>query len=243
MKQFVLLVTVLLLVILVWSQLDTPEITTPTARIISVEGNGEVEVVPDIIRLHFNITAFHDSDVAVAKADVDQRASAAAQALIKLGVKEADISSSSFQVNIVEDYRRSEPRTREQRVSRAVEVVLRDTTRYNAALQVLVDSGISEITHIQPDVSNYDALKQQALASAAEDARKQAEFLADQFDARLSRVHKIGRQNIQRHFGLEEVIATSAKQDMAAPQAPPHEFKPGKVKVTSHVYAEFELEN
>ena len=245
MKQFVLIVTVLLLVVLVWSQLDsaTPVATERSAaRIVSVEGNGEIEVAPDIIRLNFNITAFHESDITAAKNDVDARASAAAKALLELGVNEDDITSSSFHINIVDDYRnRTEPpRPREQRVSRSVEVILRDTSTYNAVLQALVENGISEITQIQPDVSNYEALKQQALADAAADARQQAEFLAEQFDARLRQVHQIGRQNIQRHFGMQEVMASAAKRDGAEPSAP-HEFKPGKVKVTSNVYAEFEL--
>lgn len=240
MKQFVLILTVLLLVVLVWSQLDS---TAPVssersaARLVSVEGNGEIEVAPDIIRLNFNITAFHESDIAAAKNDVDARASAAAKALLSLGVKEEDITSSSFHVNIVDDYRNRPDRPREQRVSRSVEVILRDTSTYNAVLQALVENGISEITQIQPDVSNYEALKQQALAAAAADARQQAEFLAEQFDARLSRVHQIGRQNIQRHFGMQEVMAAAKRDEGGAP----HEFKPGKVKVTSNVYAEFEL--
>ncbi len=242
MKQFVLIVTVLLLVVLVWSQLDSATPVTSERsieRIVSVEGNGEIEVAPDLIRLHFNITAFHESDIAAAKNDVDARASAAAKALLNLGVKEDDITSSSFHINIVDDFRnRTEPpRPREQRVSRSVELVLRDTSAYNAVLQALVDNGISEITQIQPDVSNYEALKQQALAAAAADARQQAEFLAEQFGARLGHVHQIGRQNIQRHFGMQEVMATAKRDGAEAP----HEFKPGKVKVTSNVYAEFEL--
>lgn len=241
MRQFVLVLTVLLLVLLVWTLFDSPVMENRDARIISVEGSGEIEVVPDIIRLHYSVSQFHDTDVAAAKADVDQRSSASVRALTKLGVKEDDITSSSLRVDIVENFNdRNDPRSRQHRVTRNVEVTLRDTALYNKALQALVDSQISEITQVKPDVSNEDELKRQALASAAKDAANQAEFLADQFGARVDKVHQIGRQNIQRHFDMQEVAAFTSR-GAAQSKETHYEFKPGKVKVTSNVYVEFEL--
>lgn len=242
MKQFVLIVTVLLLVIVVWSQFDTTILEAPEARIISVEGSGEIEVMPDLIHLYYNVSQIDDSDVAAAKADVDNRSSASVRALIKLGVKEADITSSALSIRSLDDFNpRDGISGRRHRVQRNIDVVLRDVSIYNTAVQALVDSGISEITQIKPDVSNYDELKQQALAQAAQRAREQAEFLAGQFDASLDRVHQIGRQNIQRHFDFQESVAASMR-GAPSDKDSPYDFKPGKVKVTSSVYVEFELE-
>lgn len=241
MRQFVLIVTVLVLVLFVWTQFDSPTLTSAQARIISVEGSGEIEVMPDLIRLYYNVSDVHDSDVSAAKADVDQRSSASVRALIKLGVKEEDITSSALNIRSLDDFNPRDGNTgRRHMVQRDIDVILRDVSLYNTAVQALVDSGISEITQIKPDVSNYDELKQQALAQAAMRAREQAEFLAGQFDAKLDRVHQIGRQNIQRHFDFQESVAASMR---GAPKAKdtPYDFKPGKVKVTSSVYVEFEL--
>ena len=78
-------------------------------------------------------------------------------------------------------------------------------------------------------------------ADAARKAREQADFLAAQFDAEVARVHQIGRQDIQRHFGMEEVAVTAAKRGDAS-EPPIHDFKPAKVKISSNVFVEFELE-
>ena len=241
MKQFVLIITVLLLAVVVWSQFDTTILEAPEARIISVEGSGEVEVMPDMIQLYYNVSAINDSEVGAAKADVDNRSSASIRALIKLGVKEEDITSSALNIRTLDDFNpRDGISGRRHMVQRNIDVVLRDVSLYNTAVQALVDSGISEITQIKPDVSNYDELKQQALAQAAQRAREQAEFLALQFDAKLDRVHQIGRQNIQRHFDFQESVAASMR-GAPSEKDTSYDFKPGKVKVTSNVYVEFEL--
>ncbi len=242
MRQFVLIVTVLLLALVLWSQLNDSPLVPPKPRLIAVEGHGEFEVLPDLIRLHYNVSSLHDSDPGTAKAEVDKHASASVRALIALGVNEADITSSALDVSIQEDYNRNDgSRTRRHRVQRNVEAVLRDVSLYNKALQVLVDSGVSEINRIQPEVSNLDQLKQKALADAARKAREQADFLAAQFDAEVARVHQIGRQDIQRHFGMQETMAHAAKGG-DAPEPPSHDFKPAKVKISSTVFVEFELE-
>lgn len=242
MKQFVLMLTILVLALLIWSQFESTPAQATGARIIAVEGAGEIEVTPDLIQIHYTLSQRHDSDVAVAKADVDQRASDSVQALIELGVDEADVSSSSLRIDTVENFHdREGPRSPQHRVTRQIELTLRDVTLYNRVLQALVDSRISEITMVKPDVSNEEELKRQALASAAADATAQARFLAGQFDAEVDRIHQIGRQNVQRHFDMQEVAAFSARGTPKA-TVKPYEFKPGKVKVSSNVYVEFELQ-
>ncbi|MBB3048653.1 hypothetical protein FHR99_002927 [Litorivivens lipolytica] len=242
MRQFVLIVTVLLLALVLFSQFNESPLVPPKPRIVAVEGQGEFEVLPDIVRLHYNVSSLHDSDPAIAKAEVDKIASASVRALMELGVEESDITSSALHVSIQEDYNRNDgSRTRRHRVQRNVEAVLRNPNDYSRALQVLVDSGISEITHIQPEVSNLEELKQKALADAARKARQQADFLAAQFDTEVERVHQIGRQDVQRHFEMREMVAHAAKGG-DAPEPPPHDFKPAKVKISSQVFVEFELE-
>ena len=165
MRQFVLIVTVLLLVVVIWSQFDTTILETAEPRTIAVEGAGEIEVMPDLIHLYYNVSEINDSEVGAAKAEVDKRSSASVRALIKLGVKEEDITSSALNIRTLDDFNpRDGISGRRHMVQRNIDLVLRDVSLYNAALQALVDSDISEITQIKPDVSNYDQLKQQALA-------------------------------------------------------------------------------
>ena len=237
-KTAVLLVAALAVVL---GYFISQQIDSPVPRIISVEGHGEFEVEPDIVHIHYLVAQIDKQDVAVAKAKVDMIASQSVHALMELGVEENDIQSSAFGVEPVRDYNRpGEPEG--HRVYRRIEVVLRNVDDYGRAIQALVDSRVSEITRIKPDVSNDAELRRQAMASAAKDARDKAAFLASQFEADLGKVHQIGRQTLQRQFDMKEVMVSAARSEQPQTQIPLHEFEPGKVKVTSDVYVEFVLQ-
>lgn len=211
-------------------------------RIISVNGSGTIETAPDIIRINYSIFNVQKSDVAKAKAVVDKISAESVKALIALGIKEDDVTSSSLSIETAEDYDDNDnPIILGQVVKRDIDVVIRDITIYSAVIQALVDNKVSEIGSVKPDVSNYEQLKQDALALAAKDAQKNAEYLAKQFGARLDRVHQIGRQNVTRQFSLEEVIVTGMKAKSSNTKSATYEFQPGNVKVSSDVYVEFEL--
>jgi uncharacterized protein YggE len=209
-------------------------------RLIAVEGRGSIEAEPDIIRVSYVVGNLQKKDLKEAKRVVDQASSRSVQALLAVGINESTISSSSLEVVVDEDYADDDkPVVFGHYVSRTINFTIEDIGSYGAAIQALVDSEIAEITSVRPDVSDYDKLKRDALAKAAENAREEAEFLASQFGAKLDKVHQIGKQNIRRNFSLEEVIVTAHKK--SADVIPTYDFKPGKVTVSSDVYVEYQL--
>ena len=213
-------------------------------RIIAVEGSGMVEAVPDLIRISYNVFNLHKDDPSKAKAKVDEISSVSVQTLINLGVSEKDITSSSLNIETAEDYDDNDNGNASiigHVVRRDIDIVIRDIGLYGDVIQALVDSQVSEIDSVKPDVSNYEELKREALASAAQSARSNAEFLAKQFGAKLDKVHQIGKQNIRRQYSLEEIVVTAQKRSASNIKSTPYEFKPGNVKVSSEVYVEFQL--
>ena len=227
----------LLIILSIFSSLSIAE-----KRIIAVEGSGMVEAVPDLIRINYNVFSLHKSDASKAKEKVDEISARSVQVLKNLGVSENDITSSSLNIETAEDYDdNGNAAIIGHVVRRDIDVVIRDISLYGDVIQALVDSQVSEIDSVKPDVSNYEELKREALASAAKSARANAEFLARQFDAKLDKVHQIGKQNIRRQYSLEEVIVTASKRDALNIKSTPYEFKPGNVKVSSEVYVEFQL--
>ena len=211
-------------------------------RIIAVEGSGMVEAVPDLIRISYNVFNLTKNDPSKAKAKVDEISSLSVQSLIKLGVAEKDITSSSLNIETAEDYDdNGNASIIGHVVRRDIDIVIRDISLYGDVIQALVDSQVSEIDSVKPDVSNYEDLKREALASAAKSARANAEFLAKQFGAKLDKVHQIGKQNIRRQYGLEEIVVTATKRSASNVKSTHYEFKPGNVKVSSEVYVEFQL--
>ena len=227
----------LLIILSIFSSLSIAE-----KRIIAVEGSGMVEAVPDLIRINYNVFSLHKNDASKAKEKVDEISAKSVQVLKNLGVSEKDITSSSLNIETAEDYDdNGNAAIIGHVVRRDIDVVIRDISLYGDVIQALVDSQVSEIDSVKPDVSNYEELKREALASAAKSARANAEFLARQFDAKLDKVHQIGKQNIRRQYSLEEVIVTASKRGALNIKSTPYEFKPGNVKVSSKVYVEFQL--
>ncbi len=212
-------------------------------RIIAVEGSAAVEATPDIILISYNVSKLDKKDPSRAKAVVDDISSNSVKALIKLGFSEMDITSSSLEVESVEDYDdNGNSSIIGHVVRREIDIIVRDISLYGEVIQVLVDSHVSEIDSVKPDVSNYEELKKEALAQAAKNAKENAEFLAKQFGAKLGKVYQIGKQSIRRRFDLEEILVVSARRrDESNIKSTPYEFKPGNVTVSSEVYVEFLL--
>lgn len=211
-------------------------------RIIAVEGSGIIEAVPDLIHIGYNVAQIHKHDPTKAKKKVDEISSQSVQALIRLGVLEKDITSSSLNIETAEDYDdNGNFSVVGHVVRRDIDVTVRDIKIYGAVIQALVDSQVSEIDSVKPAVSNYDELKRDALAKAAQSARDSAKFLAGQFGAEIEQVHQIGKQNIRRQYSLEEVVVTASKRSAPNVENIPYEFEPGNVTVSSEVYVEFQL--
>ncbi len=211
-------------------------------RFIAVSGKGAIEAQPDLIRITYMVLKSAKSDVSNAKAVVDEISANSIAALVGLGVEKDTLTSSSLVVESVKKRDRygNTAGIDHYIVAREIEAELTDVTLYNQAIQALVDSGVTELESVSPDVSNYEELKRRALAAAAADAKQQAEFLANQLGAGLGEVRQIGSQRLQRHFEIEEIVVTADK--LQNTNAPPYEFQPGDVEVTAELYVEFFLE-
>ena len=213
-------------------------------RLVAVDGAGEIELRPDLIRISMILENKDKKSSARAKAYVDELASKVAAALLAGGVREADFFSSSMNIYTDEYYDDdSNDKWVEYIASRDVDVIVRDIESYSSVVQALVDAGVSEITDVEADVSDYRAVQMKALALAVRDARAKAEFLAGELGAALGQVHQIGKQRTYRNFTeLEEVVVTSRPGYSRDAKTLPYEFQPGPVSVRATVYVEFIIE-
>ncbi|RLA43373.1 MAG: hypothetical protein DRR42_21820 [Gammaproteobacteria bacterium] len=209
-------------------------------RIVAVQGNATLEVEPDQIAMEIVVENTHKNDVAKAKAIVDKISSKVAETLILAGVDAGDITSATITIDTDDRYDRNDnPVKIGHLASREIDVTIRDVTSYATIVQALVEVGVTRITGVRAEVSNYDELQLEVLGMAAKDARKKAEYLAGQLDAKLAKVHRIGDHRFYDHFGvLEEVIVTGSRKEDSAPYA----FQPGPVQVNANINVEFELE-
>ncbi|MBT5032852.1 MAG: SIMPL domain-containing protein [Proteobacteria bacterium] len=218
------------------------DVANAQTRIIAVEGSATIEAVPDIIRVQYLVSNISDEGVSAAKQVVDETAIRTIEALVDLGVEKESVTSSTLLVEPVDQYDANDNYigSSQSEVSRSLELVLLEVGLYNQVIEALVDAGVTEIESISPDVSNYDELKMEALAAAAVNAKKEAAFLSAQLGATLGSVHQIGKQQLRRHFTLQEIVVTARQR--SEDRSIPYEFEPGTVEVTADIYVEFELE-
>lgn len=233
MKKMIFFISLFVLPISSWGE----------SRLVAIKGFGSVEVEADIIEMDFAVANTNYKDVDEAKKDVEKRSSNIVEALVKLGVDEADVTSPHFEVDVERHYRDREcPDSWIPEVTRFMELTLKDISKYGRVLDVLVKNGVTRIDSVEPDILDSKPYEKKALTIAIEHAKAQAKFLAESFGAKLGKIHNIGERQYRNKNNLEEVVVSGIRSSLPERDDIPYEFKPGKVEVEADIYVEFELE-
>jgi hypothetical protein len=162
---------------------DTPHVVT--------NGEGKVSAAPDEATITLSAEA-HNANAALAKQSVDRSVNALLAIAPTHGLKADDITASDLELS--EDTDTGEDGRRVSNgfeASRQVTIKLHDLDRLNAVLDAAVAAGLSKIDSIDFASSRIDALRLQARAKAAADARSKATDLARSFGAALGPVYSI----------------------------------------------------
>lgn len=210
-------------------------------KLIAIEGVGVISVVPDQVRIEFDINNGDIKGLLASKNYVDNLSSAIVSELIKLGLSESDITSTAFYIGDREYYYDKEcDSASESIVRRSMSVTVRDLSRYNDVVNLLVNNGVDGVGDFSTDVSNIEDLKMEALKLAIEDSKQRASFLASQYGRKLGRVVNIGFQKFQNRVNMgEEILIVSARRRDESQL--PYQFSPENIDVMASVYVEFEL--
>ncbi len=167
---------------------------------ITVEGKGEVSLVPDVAQISFTITE-SATTVAAAQDSATKKTDAAIEALKKIGIADKDVKTVSYNVSPKYDYSQpcgpgmicttvvtSSPKIIGYDVSQSIEVKVRDTAKAGDTLAALGTLGVQNISGPNFMVDDEDAAKAQAREQAIDEARTKAKVLAKQLGVRLGRV-------------------------------------------------------
>ena len=106
---------------------------------VYVEGSAEVEVTPDLMTFSLLIEKT-DLDLAAAKADVDARSNLLINTSKKLGIKPDAIATTALSIFPEYDYKDQGRVFSGNRVSRQVDIKLKDLTKYAQVMKALVDA-------------------------------------------------------------------------------------------------------
>lgn len=213
---------------------------------ISVTGEAEVVVVPDVASFTLAIRA-EDEDMAAVQSEAAKINNAIIAYLKEEGVAETDIKTTSYNVNPRYRYERAvctptfcPPGESVQDgfiVYQSVEVKVRNTEKAGVLLTGVGSLGATNITGLTFTIDDPSQLESEARAAAITDARAKAEALADALGVRLVKLVSFYEDEMYRPmpYGMGgDMMLRSA--EMAAP-----DIELGESTVTSRVSLTYKI--
>lgn len=210
------------------------------SRVVTVSGQGEVAVLPDRARVSLAIMERAEQQRA-AQAQVDKIVEAVLRVTDKLDIPRKHVNTTGL--TIMPEYRWDEE-DRERRfigylVQRSVEVNLEDLDKLGRLMHEVTTAGVNQVSPPALEASDADEHRRQALARAAEDARRNADILARTLDASLGSVRRITTADVQFHPPPQPMMESRA---MAMDQKTAEQsYNPGEITFESRVTVEFDL--
>ena len=225
-----------------------------TANIITISGHGEVQAVPDIANVYFNISkeakTVKEAQEMVAKVEKDALAS-----LKTNGVADKDIKTQNASFSPKYEWRYSSsmiPCTPEYcppqngksvitgyAASEGITVKVRNTDDVGKIMQALGTLGVSDLSGPNFAIDNEDSLKAEARKEAINDARQKAKVLAKDLGVSLGSVISFSESG---NYAYPMMYGKTAAMDSYAVSAPaPAQIPKGENTITSDVTISYEI--
>jgi hypothetical protein len=169
--------------------------TVPNVRTLSVNGQGQVTLVPDIAYINIGVRT-EAKDVSTALSGNTELAEAIAAELKSMGVAEKDIQTTAFNVYPMQQYdERGQISGTTYVVENTVNITVRDLAKLGKLLDATVKAGANNIYGISFDVEDKSAAIEQARELAIQDAREKAEAIATASGVKLGELQSVSVYN------------------------------------------------
>lgn len=199
-------------------------------RTVSVTGSAETKVMPDIAVINLAIETV-DASIANAKSATDAAVGEFSKTLQQLGLKPENITRSSLRIG--KRYPDEEDYSKVVFVATRTISIKVDVGEVSKVVDKAIATGVNEVEGIEYAISDDSKIRKKLLAEAIENAKEQARFLANAFDAKLGKVQRINSDNSG---------GTSLSLLMRAPmEANDTAYTPDPIKVSRSVDVVFEL--
>lgn len=199
-----------------------------------VQGEGKASAAPDMATIVLGVET-RNASAAVAAAENARLMNATVAALIKGGIKEKDIQTSTYSLTTEQ---REEPKTGDEKpmppefiATNQVSVKMNDTAAVGKVLDAAVSAGSNSIESVSFDLRDPKPEKDRALTLAIEDGRRKAEVAAAAAGVKLGRVLEVSEG-----YGF---VSPAARSTVAFEFATP--IQPGEMQVSASVTLTYEI--
>ncbi|MDA1208779.1 MAG: SIMPL domain-containing protein [bacterium] len=155
--------------------------------VISVQGQGKIQAVPDIALLNFGVQTGRQKSAQAAMEMLGKRMTAAFDALKELGIEEKDIMTQSLNLNPAYDWNEGKRIDRGFEANQNLQVKVRDLDKITTVLDVAVRMGANQVGGVSFTIDDMDELREEAREMAIADAQKKAKDLAHDLGQTLGR--------------------------------------------------------
>ncbi len=205
---------------------------------ITVSGDGEASGTPDVAYVNVGVVT-QASSAAAATADNARLMNAVLDALRSRGVASSDLQTSGLGVS--PQYAQGNNANRQEIVgyqaTNNVTVTVNDVSQAGALLDAALSAGANRVGGLHFGIRDTAALRQQALADAAQAARGRADALAASLGVRVVGISTIAEESVN----VPQPRAAFSAAAAPAP-APPTPVESGELKVTARVRIAFLFE-
>ena len=211
-------------------------------RTVTVSGRGEVLASPDSALVRLGVEA-RGRDQQDTQREVEKVVRAFMEACDDLDIERRHVKTAQLNIRPEYDWNNE---TRQRRligyyVHRALEVDLRELEKLGLLLDRATALGVNQASNPELRSSRKDELTREALSSAAENARLNAEALAATLDAKLGRVRKISTSDISyRPPPSPRMMAMEADVSRAG-SGGADTYTAGEIRFNAEVIVEFDL--
>lgn len=146
-------------------------------RKITVVGNGQVAVEPDVATIQFEVRTV-DEQVRVAQEENAAIMNQVIQSFVQLGIPRANIQTVSYTIYPKYDYVDGEQVFRGYEVNNAISVKLTNIDQVGIVIDTAVANGANRVSSIQFSVEDPSMYEQEAIVAALQDAQTKAQTIA-----------------------------------------------------------------
>lgn len=237
-KFFAFAVLALALVLSACGPTTINQAAQPVMRTLNINGSGEVYLTPDIAYIYIGV----HSEAATASEAVDAnklQTSAVIDAIKSAGVADKDINTTNFSIWPSQQYSPEGIVTGTiYMVDNTVYVVIRDLATLGDLLDSTISAGANTINSIQFDIADKKDAVKEARAKAVEDAKQQAQELADAAGVTLGDIQSISFYDNSPYPAYEGKGGGGGIAYDAAASVP---IQPGQLSISVSVNINYEI--
>ncbi len=234
--------SILLILLMAFFLSSCAPVVAPTAgeeppRTVSVVGVGVVSLEPDMAVLNVGVCS-EFSNISKAMEHNADKIEAVRQSLLALDVASEDIQTQNFSIFPQEIYNPvPDTNTMIYVVENTVSVVVRDLNRLGELLAAVVEAGANMILGVTFDMAEGDTFFLEAQRAALEDARQQAEAVAEAAGVELGELTMIHVNAILS----SSPVRMTMEAVLASPQSSEVPISNGMINFTATAAVSFEI--